>query len=80
MKYLPYCLTHILSKQAKELNGKYDVKSMWYANNEMTVITICTDGPSYWIGRGGAKLNNLEARLNSIIPSNNMTICTHSGV
>lgn len=74
MKYFPYRLTHILSKQAKELNGKYGIKSMWYANNEITVITICTDGPGYWIGRGGTKLNSLEAELNSIMRSNNLTI------
>lgn len=74
MKYLPYRLTHILSKRAKELNRKYGVKSMWYSNDEMTVITICTDSPGYWIGRGGAKLNNLEAEISSIMRSNNITI------
>lgn len=74
MKYLPYCITSILSKRAKELNRSYGVKSMWYADNEITVITICTDGPGYWIGRGGAKLNNLETELNSIMRSNDITI------
>lgn len=77
MKYLPYRLTHILSKRAKELNREYGIKNMWYANNEITVITICTDGPGYWIGRGGTKLNSLEAELNSIMPSNSMTIRVH---
>lgn len=75
MKYLPYRLTHVLSKRAKELNRKYGVKSMWYTDGEISVITICTDGPGYWIGRGGTKLNNLEAEISSIMRSNNITIC-----
>ena len=53
MKYLPYCLTNILSKRAKKLHCKYHIKSMWYAYNKINFITICTDCPGYWIGRGG---------------------------
>ena len=75
MKYLPYCLTNILSKRAKKLHCKYHIKSMWYADNEINFITICTDGPGYWIGRGGIELKKLEAELNSTMSSfNNMTV------
>lgn len=78
MKYLPYSLTDILSKRAKELNRKYGIKSMWYADGEINFITICTDGPGYWIGRGGANLKKLEAELNSAMrSSSNMTIYVH---
>lgn len=69
MKYLPYSLTNILSKRAKELNRKYGIKSMWYADNEINFITICTDRPGGWIGPGGTEMKTLEAELNSAMSS-----------
>lgn len=76
MKYFPYSLAKILSKRAKELNRKYGIKSMWYTDDEIKFITICTDGPGYWIGRGGTELKKLEAELNSVLRSrSDITIC-----
>lgn len=75
MKYLPYGLTKILSKRAKKLNRKYGIKSMWYTDGDINFITICTDGPGYWIGRGGTELKKLKAKLNSAMRSySNVTV------